>query len=44
MTLPPPLFSVPLPPIFSALLFLPFFGLGTQAVPFLPAIKAGFLP
>jgi len=30
-----------LPPIVSALLFLPLFGLGIQNVPFLPTIKAG---
>jgi len=32
------------PPIFSALLFLPLSRLGAQAVPFLPAVKAGFSP
>jgi len=42
--LPPPSFSTPLPPIFSALLFSPFFGLAVQTVPFLSAVRAGFLP
>jgi len=37
-------FFVPLPPIISALLFLPLFGLGIQGIPFLPAVKAGLLP
>ena len=44
MSLPPPVFSMSLPQIFSALLFLPLFRLGAQAVPFLPAIEAEFLP
>jgi len=39
----PPLFSMPLLPIFSALLFLPLCGLDAQGVSFLPAGKAGFL-
>ena len=40
--------SPPLPvffmPLFSALPFSPLCGLGTQGIPFLPAIEAGFLP
>jgi len=44
MPLPFPVFSVPLPPIVFALLFLPLFGLGIQGIPFLPAVKVGLLP
>jgi len=44
MTLPPPVFSMPLSPIFSTLLFLPLFRLDAQAVPFLLAVKVGLLP
>jgi len=39
-----PLFSASLSPIFSALLFLPLFGLGIQTISFLPAVGAGFPP
>ena len=42
--LPLPVFSMPLPPIVSALLFLSLFRLGIQGVPFFPAIKAGLPP
>ena len=35
---------MPLPPIVSALLFSPLFRLGAQGIPFLPAVKAEFLP
>jgi len=34
------IFCTSLPPIVSALLVLPLFGLGVQDVPFLPAVKA----
>jgi len=41
MPLPLLLSSVPLPPIISVLLILPLFGLGTQAVLFLPTVETG---
>jgi len=43
MPLPLPVFSMPLPPIVSALLFSPLFGLSVQGIPFFPAVEAGFL-
>ena len=43
MPLPPPPFSTPFPPIFSAPLFSPFFRLAVQTVSFIPAVRAGFL-
>ena len=43
-TLPPPVFSILLPPISSTLLFLPLSRLGAQAVSFLSAVEVGFLP
>jgi len=41
MPLPLPVFSMLLPPIFSASQFLPLFRLDAQAVLFLPALGAG---
>ena len=44
MSLPLPVFCTPLPPVFSALPLSPLCRLGTQGVPSLLAVKAGFSP